>query len=467
MGGQVPSRDFLTSLGPLTFYVPALAYGVTGNFGSAVPLAMGLIVAGMAAAAGHVLGSRLHFYLALPFAAFLFFILAAPMNLGEPIAALSFTMFYNRAGWVALALLLVLYLTPRSQMSTFKADAATAALLTLFLLYMRATYGFVALGFLLLMLTDSVQRRWAATVLLAVGVTVVVVAFIWSGSSSYWTQVWASLQADGKLWFDLERLTQPALGHLVDLLLLGLLGVLVLWRRWSWRDAAFFLICVIGGLWLLSYNIQRWGVITVHVAAVVAAEQLIRHMELRPQSEGTVLNRSGIMLYFAAFVLPTIVHCGLALSLHTGAAAFRAGEPLHLPRISGVYLADFWPGGDQRGALAYTGLVQEGLSLLEKQQPPPERLAVVGSVDAFSPTLDLEPATGVLLDMRWPAITAEGSASPAQVLQMADTVLVRKSGELASGRPAIYMTFIAEHFSQTDETNSWILYRRAGGGQAM
>jgi hypothetical protein len=69
--------------------------------------------------------------------------------------------------------------------------------------------------------------------------------------------------------------------------------------------------------------------------------------------------------------------------------------------------------------------------------------------------------------MRWPAITAEGSASPAQVLQMADTVLVRKSGELASGLPAIYMTFIAEHFSQTDETNSWILYRRAGGGQAM
>ncbi|MFN7026184.1 MAG: hypothetical protein ACK4QP_17075, partial [Pseudorhizobium sp.] len=217
MGGQVPSRDFLTSLGPLTFYVPALAYGVTGNFGSAVPLAMGLIVAGMAAAAGHVLGSRLHFYLALPFAAFLFFILAAPMNLGEPIAALSFAMFYNRAGWVALALLLVLYLTPRSQLSTFKADAATATLLALFLLYMRATYGFVALGFLLLMLTDSVQRRWAATAILAVGVTVVVVALIWSGSSSYWTQVWVSLQADGKPWFDLERLTQPALGHLVDL----------------------------------------------------------------------------------------------------------------------------------------------------------------------------------------------------------------------------------------------------------
>ncbi|MFN7023916.1 MAG: hypothetical protein ACK4QP_05235, partial [Pseudorhizobium sp.] len=290
---------------------------------------------------------------------------------------------------------------------------------------------------------------------------------IWSGSSSYWTQVWVSLQADGKPWFDLERLTQPALGHLVDLLLLGLLVVLVLWRSWSWRDAAFFLICVIGGLWLLSYNIQRWGVITVHVAAVVAAEQLIRHIGLRPQSEGKVLNRSGIMLYFAAFVLPTIVHCGLALSLHAGAAAFRAGEPLHLPRISGVYLADLWPGGDQRGALAYTGLVQEGLSLLEKQQPPPERLAVVGSVDAFSPTLDLEPATGVLLDMRWPAIAAEGSASPAQVLQMADTVLVRKSGELASGLPAIYMTFIAGHFSQTDETSSWILYRRAGGGQAM
>ena len=465
--GQAPSRDFLTSLGPLTFYLPALAYGLTGSLGAALPLTLGVIVAVMAGFAWHVLGTRLGFYLALPFAAFLFLILAAPMNLGEPIAALSFTMFYNRVGWVALALLLVLYLKPRSESSTFRADAVTAALLTLFLLYMRATYGFVALIFLLLMLTDGSQRRWAATALLAVGGCIAAVALIWSGSSSYWAQAWAGLQADGKQWFDPDRLAQPALGHLVDLLLLALPIVLAFWRKWSWRDPAFFLICVIGGLWLLSYNIQRWGVITIHVAAVVAAEQLIRRMELSPQSEGTVVNRGGITLYFAAFVLPTIVHCGLALSLHVGTAALRAGEPLRLERVSNVYLADLWPGGDQRGAIAYTGLVGEALSLLEKQQPPLERFAVLGCVDAFSTSLDLTPATGVQLDMRWPVIAAGGSAAPDRILRDADTILVRKSGELASGLPAIYMTYVTAHFSQADETTSWILYRRTGEGQAM
>ena len=105
--------------------------------------------------------------------------------------------------------------------------------------------------------------------------------------------------------------------------------------------------------------------------------------------------------------------------------------------------------------------------MLEKQQPPLERLAVLGSVDAFSTSLDLTPATGVLLDMRWPAIAAGGSVAPDRILRDADTILVRKSGELASGLPAIYMAYVTAHFSQADETTGWALYRRTGEGQAM
>ncbi|HEX2146143.1 MAG TPA: hypothetical protein VHG11_00630 [Pseudorhizobium sp.] len=465
--GQIPNRDFTTSLGPLAFYLPAMIAGITGNYGAALPTAMALVLCLMAVAARHVLLTRLHPYLALPFAAFLFLILAAPMNLGEPIAALSFAMFYNRIGWAAIALLLVLYLKPRSGDPVIRSDAAVAAALTLILLYLRATYGFAALVFLLFMLTDARQWRWAGTALVVVLGTVVFLALLWPGSSSYWTQAWDGVNVAGASLFGIDRFTQPALGHLADLLLLGLLVSFCLWRNWSWRDAAFFLLCVLGGLWLLSYNVQRWGVISIHAAAVVAAELLFRRMEPDKEDGATLVNRYGVALYSLAFVLPTIVHCGMALSLHVGAAVLRAGEPVDLGRVNGIYVADLWPGGDQRGSLNYLDAARDGLSMLRKADTSSGGLAVLGSVDVFSPALGLEPAVAVPLDMRWPSLISSGATSPGGILGRIDTVVVRRSGELSSGLPAAYMRYIDKNFSQIAQTDLWSLHRRASVGPAM
>ena len=62
----------------------------------------------------HVLGSRLHPFIAIPYGVFLLLILAVPINLGESVTALSFAKFYNRIGWAALGVLLVMYLRPSS-----------------------------------------------------------------------------------------------------------------------------------------------------------------------------------------------------------------------------------------------------------------------------------------------------------------------------------------------------------------
>src|SRR5215212_11112834 len=68
--GQVPNRDFHTPLGPLTFYLPALGYWLSGHLGGAMPVGMALLIMGLAPAAAHVLGSRLRPVVALPFGAF-------------------------------------------------------------------------------------------------------------------------------------------------------------------------------------------------------------------------------------------------------------------------------------------------------------------------------------------------------------------------------------------------------------
>src|SRR3954462_2233474 len=46
--GQVPNRDFHSALGPLSFYLPALGYRLSGSYGAAMPLAMALLVLGLA-----------------------------------------------------------------------------------------------------------------------------------------------------------------------------------------------------------------------------------------------------------------------------------------------------------------------------------------------------------------------------------------------------------------------------------
>src|SRR3712207_323633 len=94
--GQVPNRDFHTALGPLTFYLPALGYRLSGNLGGAMPAGMAVLTLLLALPIVHVLGTRLRPVIAIPFGIFLLLILAVPMNLGESIGSLSFAMFYNR-----------------------------------------------------------------------------------------------------------------------------------------------------------------------------------------------------------------------------------------------------------------------------------------------------------------------------------------------------------------------------------
>ncbi|WP_260685703.1 hypothetical protein [Rhizobium laguerreae] len=70
--------DFRTSLGALTFYIPAAGYGLSGSMGGAMPVGMAIVILLFAAVAAEILGSRMHKALGLPLAAFLLLLVAAP-----------------------------------------------------------------------------------------------------------------------------------------------------------------------------------------------------------------------------------------------------------------------------------------------------------------------------------------------------------------------------------------------------
>ena len=83
--GQVPSRDFHTALGPLSFYIPGLGYWLSGRLGMAMPLGMTALMLVTAPIMIHVLQTRLRPLIAVPTAMVLLLLLAA--LLGHPRAA--------------------------------------------------------------------------------------------------------------------------------------------------------------------------------------------------------------------------------------------------------------------------------------------------------------------------------------------------------------------------------------------
>jgi hypothetical protein len=465
VAGQPPGFGLPSAYGPLALIVPALAYELTGRYGAALPLTMGTFVILMAVIASHVLATRLRGVLALAFAAFLLMILAAPMSLGDPVTALSFSRFDIRLGWVALSLLLVLYLRPYAPYShrVVLTDAVCAAALTLVMIYTRATYAIVAVAFLGMMLTDRRQWTMAAAGLAIVAVAVLVVHVTWSGNADYFVAAIGGVREAGLMGGGLQDVLQRILIRLADFLLLGILAGLALWYGFRLRDLLFFLLCAMGGLFVIGHNAQPWGIITMHAAAVVAAELLLRHMNSRPdRAPGKVVNASGVKLFFFAFVLPTTLHCALALALHSGTATLRAGEDINLPRINGVRLANLWTEGDYRGQVWYLGMVGQGLDLLRQSGEPPGRFIAIGEVNIFPTILDMPPGTETGADLRWRSLTAQSPpVEPARRLQDLDAVLFRKTGESAAGLQQQTLSFLQDNYTTSGESEHWLLFRRA------
>ncbi|HEV2557331.1 MAG TPA: hypothetical protein VGU45_01770 [Microvirga sp.] len=471
--GLVPHRDFHTPLGPLTAYIPAAGYGLTGSYGAAMPVGMALLLLAVAPAVIAIVGSRLQPVLALLFGAFLLLVLAVPINLGEGVTSLTFAKFYNRIGWVALGALLVMYLKPaKVRAGQDMRDALAAAFLTLVMVYTKATYGVVALGFLAFMLFDKDQRRWAVRALFIVAVAALLVEVVWRSHASYAESLMLALDVSGALRGSWGQILDHILVNFADFVLVGLIAIWALRRTRSLRDAVFYAGCAALGFLLINQNFQAWGIVTLHAAAAVAAETLLRRMggDADEVASSTWSPIAGTKLLFAAIVLPTVVHCTLSLGLHAGAAVARAGEALPIPHLDRVRLANLWTWGDHGTSLEYLAAVAEGVNLLKAASSGSEPVLVLDIANPFALATDRSPARGETPWLQWER-TVGPSASPRPEILFAQPHFVLEpkpapgsdaAGALASGKhpAAAYAAYLGAHFEIAAETGSWKLHRR-------
>lgn len=460
--GQVPNRDFHTALGPLVFVVPALGARITGALGTAMPAAMAIFLIVLAPALAHIASSRLRPAMGLPVAAFLILILATPINLGEGIFDLSFGMFYNRVGWAALAALLLMYLEPGAPRPYQVAlDAASAALLTLVLVYTKATYGLVALAFLGGMLCfDPRQRRWAAWSLVVVAVNALVVELLWGGTEAYIRDLIAASEVSGER--SIRDVIDLALRNLADFVLFALMTGLSLRRTRSLRDGIFFLFCAAAGLVLISQNFQTWGMVTLHAGSAVAAEKLLRSSDLAG-AEPSVATL-GAPLLLLALVLPTIVHNGAALTIYAGLSAARAGEAFNLPNYEGLRLASVWEEGDYERNGRYLATLREGKTILQSLTPKPSGVFVLDFVSPFSSVASLPPPRGDTAWQHWDRnVNQAVFVPPEELFREVEIIMEPKKaieGITGNNLRSIYGSYLAEHFDLRRDSPAWRIYAR-------
>ncbi|MEJ6395916.1 hypothetical protein V8J82_21835 [Gymnodinialimonas sp. 2305UL16-5] len=457
--GQVPNRDFHTALGPLSFYIPGLGYGLSGDLGLAMPVGMAALMLLITPTLIHILQSRMRPLLAIPLAIFLLLLLATPMNTGEMAINISFAMFYNRVGWVAIGLLLVMHLEPnRTVRWQTQRDAAAAVLLTMIALYTKMTYGVVAVAFLLLTLLQARQRLWAANAVAICLVSGLVIEAFWGGTRQHIEDLATAAQVSGIIEWQIyiRSFVRVSGEYVVFLFFAGL----ALWHRPRITDFLFYGFCACAGYALLNQNAQIVGIVTLLVGAAIAAEVVARH----PPKGTTGAVARGTSLAAIVLMLPIGLSSVAALGLHAGMAAGQAGVALDTPNGTGLRIVNSLDRNHFNLYSNYGETLETGAALLASLDMPPSRVLAMDFVSPFTSLTGISPPEGGSAWMHDNRNFDMESYLPAEeMLGGVDIVMIPErpiADSTTEKMEELYGDYLEQHFQLTGENEHWRLYQR-------
>lgn len=458
--GQVPNLDFHSSLGPLVFYLPAAGFGLTGSMGAAMPVGMGILVLMLAVVSAEIIGSRMAWMTGLPLSLFLLLIAAAPANPGERIGELSFAMFYNRIGWAALGLLLVMYLPRRARSAkTDLVDGICASFLVLLMLYTKITYGVVQLAFLVFMLSDRHQFRWVLQALLTIVTLPLLIELIWQGGGMYLSDIRSAAEVSGGL-PTAQGLADVVSKNLHDIVVYGIFACILVIARRRFRDVLYIVFCATTGLLIIDQNFQFVGILTLGASASVIADLLLRsQLPIRYRA----LAR-GLPFLLVMQLLPATFSNAATLGIHAGTAISGNGERISLGNLSGIRLVKMWDEDQYRYFHLYNETLADGAAALWRIEPAPQPAVVLDFVNPFSAGMPLPAPEGDSVWYHWGRTLHGDSYPPAEELfAHAKFILDPKSPiEIwtALGMRNVYAGYIAEHYTLAVETEHWRIYQR-------
>jgi hypothetical protein len=308
-------------------------------------------------------------------------------------------------------------------------------------------------------------------------VVAAILELFWGSSAAYLAELSRALAVSGAVRGSWGQIIDHVLGNLADYTLLGLLAGFALRQTRSWRDGLFYGFCAVSGFLVINQNLQTWGILTIHAAAAVATETLLRHpADLQPTEDRPGWSvQSGVALVFLALVLPTVAHCALALGLHAGASAVRAGETLSVSGLERVRLVDLWSPSEHQTARTYLTSVEDGLAGLQGLDQKPGPIAVLGPANPFSAALGIDPARGNSPWLLWGRnVDSRHSVAPEALLGGAETVFMPRTADPAApggeggtasaeALEGLYGQYLSAEFRLVRTSEHWAIYQRKPG----
>ena len=409
--GQVPYRDFRTSVGALPFYLPWAGYRLAGGFGGALEMASLLATALLLPCFVAALYGRFSWPVGLALLLCLAALVATPYQNGP-----SHIGFYNRWSASALAALFLFAVPPRRPANPHVEGAALAALL-LFLLFVKASYFAVGLAFVVgFGVLLGLFRRAAA---IGVGVFALVVVGVQLATGivdDYFVELAHSLEVSGVAWYAREKYLRdylpqsvPYYGALAAACLVAVVGKAdVGWRRWA----------------LLLFASLACLALQGHDASFFGPFPLVATLALLGERSPTAW-RYGVFCLLALFMLPHFASTARAVLEYRDDERARF-LPAELPRMAKVYVEDLSRDlRPKRHCLYFVAdELRAGLALLAAHDVRDGVLAL-DYYNYYPALLDVPPLLGrlaVLMPGR--TLSRDAAPSPEVVFRFASHVLV-------------------------------------------
>jgi hypothetical protein len=479
--GHVPHVDFHTPFGRLTFFLTYVGFWIVGPAPQAVLISQFLVLVPLFFIASVVASRRLPLLPAVVFVVYAMLLVLMPTNVGDIPNAYSLAMSYNRWGWSALTiLLLLLFADPAQKEDGAWLDVAAGGLLLLFLFYLKVTSFMAGVGALLsaLVLSRHVRRDWQ---LWAGVIALTMLNVFLPYNRAYLSDIWTATTS-GYLRAEPGDLVVSFLTNKAEYAILcgGVLFLVWLWMR---RHASITkplgaVVVLVLGLFVLSQNSQA-GEIPVGIVIFFVIYQVLR------QSSAEARSSSGAnsLVPIIVLVWPLV---GIAAQATMVAGYSRAAmRDDRLVRIETTNLRGLAVPADARDLAeavartnyqvlstlrdpplrfsltqsAYVQTLLEAAALFAGEREP-VRILVLDQVNAMPFVLGFPPPRGGELWL-WPQNPARAAE---EVFGDVDVVLVPKYSTLARSTIfaiTTYGDYLSRTFPTRQESASWTILRRS------
>lgn len=503
--GQVPSVDFRSIYGFITFLpiAAALKFGVTP--GLAIPAAHAMVSLLLLLLVALAVSRRLGVVTAMLFALAVHTVTIAPIVMGKsPLEAMSFGVFYNRHGWAFLAVAFLCFLEPRDPRRRDVAiDAIVIASVLAFLAYSIFNFAVIAAGILLANACTSAHKaRATAIAMLLCALFAASVELAFPGyHHAYISQLFPPTGFVSQSTPGVNRIIGALLNDgMTDaaLCLLAVLAYALVSRSWL-VPAAFALGSLLGCVVLTTQTGSGTTGMPALVGVLVCLAELTRRSAARhsaPVASGATGNAAIAMPLMAMAVVivavaqPVTTNALAMLFFHQNADAMSTEQAALAPPAA---LAGFRVGPWKQDAIglvlgyegergqdgmrirrelrsplataAYYETVVEGTRLLERMNVTARhRLVVFDKVDPFTFTLGLRP-TCHGIPLFWADRINDPRRVPAaaEFFADADLVMVPKAPYDQSQLDAMmkyYGAHLNANYAPSGESRRWRLWVR-------